>query len=564
MRHFSRLYQMIAHTSLLWWWCLVVMIVPPVALMVTEAAPMVAKVGGMLLALSLFAFWLGAWKNLPKAILWLLPFMIFNGWEIVLLGLYGRNVIAVDMFLNLLTTNSAEVGELLSNLWVSVGIVILLYLPILIAAIVLLVKRCKGVTVKSWRWALLLFIFGLGMTIPYSVKGNYRYVRDLYPANVCYNLGRAVAEYHRASYRNQSVEDFKFNATSIRPDTLPETYILIIGETARSDRWQLNGYHRPTNPRLTGKDGVISFGKTLSQSNTTHKSVPMLMTHLTSKNYRDSIDKVKGIMTAFAEAGFSTTFISNQQRNHSYIDQLGEEARQSIFIRDEYPEGIPTGDLALIHYADSVLKNDKHTKKLLVIHAYGSHFNYKDRYTNAVFTPDTYAAATKASKKALNNAYDNTILVTDRIISDLIDIADSRPGVAAVIYTSDHGEDIFDDERGLFLHASPSPSFYQVHVPLIVWTSATHRNKYPELTEALNKNRGALIASSAAFFPLALDLAGITTAYSPAGWSPAKTMMRHVDIFYLTDLNESVSLLNSGFQRQDIEQLQQLLKTRAR
>ena len=36
---------------------------------------------------------------------------------------------------------------------------------------------------------------------------------------------------------------------------------------------------------------------------------------------------------------------------------------------------------------------------------------------------------------------------------------------AALIYTSDHGEDIFDDPRHLFLHASPVPSYYQLHIP---------------------------------------------------------------------------------------------------
>ena len=47
-----------------------------------------------------------------------------------------------------------------------------------------------------------------------------------------------------------------------------------------------------------------------------------------------------------------------------------------------------------------------------------------------------------------------------------------------MVYTSDHGEDIFDDARHLFLHASPLPSFWQLHVPLVVWTSSDYRQRH--------------------------------------------------------------------------------------
>ncbi len=40
--------------------------------------------------------------------------MFFAAFQLVLLYLYGRSVIAVDMFLNLVTTNPDEVNELLA------------------------------------------------------------------------------------------------------------------------------------------------------------------------------------------------------------------------------------------------------------------------------------------------------------------------------------------------------------------------------------------------------------------------------------------------------------------
>ena len=60
---------------------------------------------------------------------------------------------------------------------------------------------------------------------------------------------------------------------------------------------------------------------------------------------------------------------------------------------------------------------------------------------------------------------------------------------AALIYTSDHGEDIFDDPRHLFLHASPVPSYYQLHIPFLIWMSDSYREAYPEHWEAVTANK---------------------------------------------------------------------------
>ena len=72
-----------------------------------------------------------------------------------------------------------------------------------------------------------------------------------------------------------------------------------------------------------------------------------------------------------------------------------------------------------------------------------------------------------ANRTQLINAYDNTIRHTDRLLYQLIQRLDTIGCPGAMLYTSDHGEDIFDDGRLRFLHASPSPTFTQLHVPLL-------------------------------------------------------------------------------------------------
>ena len=81
-----------------------------------------------------------------------------------------------------------------------------------------------------------------------------------------------------------------------------------------------------------------------------------------------------------------------------------------------------------------------------------------------------------------------------------------------MLFTSDHGEDIFDDSRKLFLHASPYPSFYQLHVPMVIWTSEVYTKQFPNEADALHRN-SQLPASSNCVFHTLLTLGHVATTY---------------------------------------------------
>ena len=76
--------------------------------------------------------------------LWILfLFLFFGAFQIVLLYLFGQSIIAVDMFLNLVTTNSSEALELLDNLTPAIIAVIILYVPALILGTISIVRKRK-------------------------------------------------------------------------------------------------------------------------------------------------------------------------------------------------------------------------------------------------------------------------------------------------------------------------------------------------------------------------------------------------------------------------------------
>ena len=120
------------YSYLLIWLVPVVLIVANIALAFTETDPLLAKFTNIILPFGIYLFLMGLWKRTGIAALLSLPFMIYSAFQIVLLFLYGERIIAVDMFLNVATTNFTEATELLANLVSAIVTVCILYLPPLV------------------------------------------------------------------------------------------------------------------------------------------------------------------------------------------------------------------------------------------------------------------------------------------------------------------------------------------------------------------------------------------------------------------------------------------------
>lgn len=486
-------------------------------------------------------------RNIGRTVWLMFPLIFLAAFQTVLLDLYGRSIIAVDMFLNLVTTNAGEVAELLTNMLPVVIFVVVVYLPQLVMAVVyirrkeylttgfLRINRRIGGTVAA---AGLLALLTAEVT-----QKNYSMKADLYPVNVLYNVYLAVDRTIRTGKYHETSAGFSFGAVDADTVAGRKIVLLLIGETSRAADWQICGYDRPTTSRLAALDGLYVGKNAVSESNTTHKSVPMLLSQIDAADF-DSIYYVKGIISAFREAGYRTAFFSNQRRNGSFIDFFGMEADTVSFIRDnegEIGELSPDSRL-LASLADELRRPD--SRQLIVIHTYGSHFNYSDRYDgqDAVFKPVDYPEALARYRDKLINAYDNSIVATDRFISRAVEMIDSAAPLSVMLYTSDHGEDIFDDGNGYFLHASPLPTYYQVHVPMLVWLSGDYSDAHPDKAVALEHNISLPVSTSRSYFHTALDLGLISTrSFDPAA-SLASPAYQPREQLYLNDHNKPVLL----------------------
>lgn len=166
---------------------------------------------------------------------------------------------------------------------------------------------------------LAMLMIGSGILVYTPAHRKYPHTArldNLYPINAFNNARFAVDSWEAAKNYPRTSRKFDYRATSTRDTELPEIYIFVIGETSRAGNWGLYGYERNTTPKLDAMPDVIHFDDVLTQINATHKSVPLMLCPADALNYNE-IYRQKSLISAFKQAGFHTSFLSNQLRNGS-------------------------------------------------------------------------------------------------------------------------------------------------------------------------------------------------------------------------------------------------------
>ncbi|WP_184360583.1 phosphoethanolamine--lipid A transferase [Rhizobium sp. BK602] len=253
----------------------------------------------------------------------------------------------------------------------------------------------------------------------------------------------------------------------------PRVTIIVAGETARAQNFSLGGYGRPTNPELA-KQNVVYFPDTTSCGTATATSIPCLFSVYTRAQYshRKGLE-TQNLLDVLTHAKVDVTWLDNDTGSYNVTDRVS----YTYLPTSADPRFCKDGeclDAILVDKVDNWLDHIK-GDSVLVLHQLGSHGPaYYQRYPEEFrrFTPDCRANDFgKCSQEEINNAYDNTILYTDHIVSTVIDKLKQRSGSisGAVMYFSDHGESL--GENGIYLHGTPymiAPP-EQIHVPFLVW-----------------------------------------------------------------------------------------------
>ena len=216
---------------------LFVLTLPNLVLSTTEQLTWGGRIAGVAMPLAVYWLLLSLSRKTGRTMIMMLPVLFLGAFQMVLTYLYGRGPIAVDMWLNLVTTNSGEVGELLSQLLPAIVWVVVIYIPTLALAATLWARKrhTPDTFVKKQRLpalcattAALLYTATLTALTPYSPTN------DMFPLNAVCNFGMAFGRQTVSVRYKEASKDFKYYAKCSFEDKEPET--LEIGRASCRER----------------------------------------------------------------------------------------------------------------------------------------------------------------------------------------------------------------------------------------------------------------------------------------------------------------------------------------
>ena len=255
----------------------------------------------------------------------------------------------------------------------------------------------------------------------------------------------------------------------------PALVVLVMGETARADRFSFNGYERDTN-RYTRARDVVNFPSVVSCGTSTAESVPCIFSGLGQAKFSHAAAMgSESIMGAMQRLGIDTFWRDNSTGCKSVCDEQHFEQRAN-WTHPDLCDATGCFDELLLEDFDALVADREHDH-LIVLHQRGSHgpaYNTDvPQWAKEFFPECDLPNLRNCDRAAINNSYDNTILYTDFFVSRVIDELSRRSAEfdTAVLYVSDHGESL--GENGLYLHGFPysmAPR-EQIEVPMLFWAS---------------------------------------------------------------------------------------------
>lgn len=535
----------------------------PNLLWVFQAAdPMDAMIRGLAPNMAL-VFGLIAWTGcrLGLVLLILLPFLLLVPFESFYIWRYGSpsnaHVLGV-----IAETNVREAGEYLGGTVIAgLVFVTLLLAAYTLAVIVGLGLRQRLFPHRGWRWvgvaALTPFIgyayseweFRSTVAAPRPMVQNTAasafdnlnedmsiwsggMLAEGYPVGLPFRVRDYLVERERMSRALAYLDVGTIQARTRAGAPDKAVMVLVIGESARSDHWGVNGYGRETTPEVAARPDAISLSNVVSPWSGTRLAVPVILAGRQEQSGEAPV-AAPSLVAIFRAAGWKTYWLSNQSPFGLHDSVIAVHAKQAdvprFFNGADYSNAAET-DQILIDPFQHALKDDSASRKLIVIHLLGSHRAYHHRYPEEfdVFKPSMKQPGSTESPETLTNGYDNSIRFTDHVLGKLIAALDGMPAdtVSSLVYLSDHGQNLPSAECDKSGHGYATE--YDFRVASLFWASRPMQSLRPGLMQQIRSRTGAPLYSPEAFHTL-LDLASIdyaggdlTRSWVNERWSKSK------------------------------------------
>lgn len=399
----------------------------------------------------------------------------------VLLGylLFANVLLSEGSLTTLFETNASESKEFIvyyMNPWVTLGIALYILVPVVF---IFKMKNLACHSIKEHKKTFATCILSLFLFLAVEPVAQRIYFIDFYRVFTDYKIRTVWEEKAIGSRQMQPFE------VVVSDEKAPQTLVVVIGESLTRRHMSLYGYDRDTNPLLATHESSLKIYRDVVSPQV--HTIPVLRDILTfaDAEHPEYLTVRPSLFELFNRAGYETYLISNQplEESGSSYEPLLKLANHTLDLsKTDEPDGV------LLSAFEQALTNGK--RKLIVVHLMGSHAVYKFRYPPSFARFDHLAQPLAARQTPLSvndleavDQYDNSVLYNDFVIANMIDLTARKDESSAMLYFSDHGEEVFDF-RDFAGHAYEKTSTYMCEVPFIVWTSEKFDRKRNDLVYA--------------------------------------------------------------------------------
>lgn len=389
-------------------------------------------------------------------------------------------VLDEDMLRNTFQTNLTEATELI-NLKLTMYFILLGVLPSYFIYKVeikpetikeALLNKVISLFVPFIIIALIVFSFSNYYASFFREHKSLRFYTN--PIFYIYSTGKYISSSFKIKL--QDVAPIGIDAVKKSNSTHPKLVILVVGETARADRFGLNAYKKDTTP-LLAKQNVLSFKNMSSCGTSTAHSVPCMFSKFARSDFDDEKGAVyENALDILARTGVNVLWRDNNSDSKGVALRVNFEnyrtsKNNTVCDTECRDEGM------LVGLQDYINKQEGDI--LIVLHQLGNHGPaYYKRYplNFEKFTPTCKSKNLETcSTLQINNSYDNAIVYTDYFLNKTIELLkqNEQKFSSSLFYVSDHGESL--GENNIYLHGLPyfiAPK-EQTNSAAVFWSSKT-------------------------------------------------------------------------------------------
>jgi len=399
---------------------------------------------------------------------------------------YGK--VSSDLFLNALVADNRHVLEFITTLPIRLfaGVAF-----VWIAAAILMRRRSHFVVWnKINRIVLLVFAGHLLLLKPVKIyaaqyfKGanegfslaDFVYKSDNFLLRDTVNLHAAYQEAMEELAKQQRILNARSDWQPKVVDSEFDTYLVVVGESARRDALHSYGFEIANTPFLSSVP-KIQFNNYISVGGHTVVSLSNQLV----LNYRNNGNVGNNVLSLANSAGFETYWLSNQYEvgvQDSIVAGIGKKSTHYHFLHKANAKNVVQDDTLLLPHIEQALNNKGEAKKVIFVHLYGSHMSFCGR------TKEQYDVF-HVNKKL--SCYVQSIKQTDSLLQAIHQLLEQHRKENhrqwAMVYFSDHGLASNKAEQTI-LHGDRHKTNYEV--PFVVLNSQMTETTY------INAQRSAL------------------------------------------------------------------------